>query len=92
MEDSDILDWFDENYIENKETIQKMINNVTQNSVCTPERLFHACYQLNFDREKKSVLLAEHFEAFAKMSNNGILGTKAGQKFRDYLIIDRILK
>ena len=79
-----IIDWFNENYIEEKVTIFNLVEKACIEHACTPQSLHEACLIMNeYNSEKTS--LRVHIQYFTKLADYGISGHNAGRQLRKYL-------
>lgn len=83
-----ILEWFNENYIENIEQIEFQLNEMEKNHSITKEKLFEACKEIRENATEKE-LLYTYIELITNMCDVGIRANIAGIKLREALIDSR---
>ncbi len=79
-----IIDWFNENYIEGKVTIFNLVEEACIEHACTPQSLYEACLVMNVLNPEKASLRV-HLQYFTKLANYGISGHNAGRLLHKYL-------
>ena len=72
-----IIEWFDKNYIEEKVTIFKILEEASIKHACTFESLFEACQMMKQAYPEKTSLRRE-VQYFAKLAVHGVSGYEAG--------------
>lgn len=85
-----IFNWFDQNYIEEKETISKIIKSACIKHACSIQSLFEACQMIKQNNPNKTSLRRE-VKYFAKLADYGRSGYDAGKKLRIFFNINHIL-
>lgn len=85
-----IIEWFDKNYIEEKVTIFKILEQASIEHACNFESLFEACQMMKQANPEKTSLRRE-VKYFAKLADHGISGYDAGKKLRSYFDINHII-
>jgi len=80
-----LLDWFDENYIENRKECAKAIIKGTIDYQFTPEQLKEGCEEL-----KKIIIykgsIWTHIKLIGDLCNIGISASIAGEKIREAIL------
>jgi hypothetical protein len=82
----DIIEWFDNNYIEERATILKILEESTIKHNLTIVSLFEGCQIMKQAYQKKTSLRGQ-VQYFAKLADYGINGSKAGEKLRAYFFL-----
>lgn len=78
------MDWFSENFKENKNECYHIIINATIRHSCTQEDIFEACKVLMMVPQEE-VRLYDFIKAITKMRDLGINASEAGERLRDLL-------
>jgi len=79
------LDWFNDNFIENKEQIENLLEEMEKYHTISREQLLDGCKELNkFSNNKKS--LKTYLKIFESMSDIGIGAQITGMKLREALL------
>jgi hypothetical protein len=76
------IDWFVENYIENKEQCEFLLEQAEKKYSFTKKQFYEGCYLLRLGRFDKD-LLETHIKLLGEMSNVGIKAAIAGAKLRE---------
>ena len=79
------IDWFDENYIENIEQIEYLLDKMEKYHTITREQLLEGCKELRKIAKDKE-LLETHIRLFTNMCDVGINAYIAGVKLREALL------
>ncbi len=82
------LKWFDDNYIENIEQINFLLEQAEIKSLFTKEQLFEGCKELRLGRMNKD-LLETHIRLLSAMGDVGIKSQIAGIKLREAFLDSR---
>jgi len=85
------IDWFTDNYIENKEQCEFLLKQAEKKYPYTKEQIFEGCKELRLCRGGKDSLKT-HIEILGKMGNVGINAAIAGIKLREALMDTAKLK
>lgn len=88
IRDYTIIGWFDYNYIEEKETIYKILEEASIKHDCNFQSLFESCQIMKQTYPKKTSLRRE-VQYFAKLADHGIKGYDAGKKLSAYFDVGR---
>jgi len=86
-----IIEWFDENYIEEKITIFKILEEASIKHACNFESLFESCQMMKQAYPEKTSLRRE-VQYFAKLADHGISGYNAGKKLRSYFDVGQVIR
>lgn len=86
----EIIEWFDENYIEEKVTIFRILEEASIKHACTFKSLFEAFQMMKQACPEKTSLRRE-VKYFAKLADHGISASDAGKKLRLYFDIHQII-
>jgi len=86
-----IIEWFDKNYIEEKVTIFKILEEASIKHACSFQSLFEACQMMKQAYPEKTSLRRE-VQYFAKLADHGISGYEAGKKLRSYFDVDQVIR
>ena len=80
-----LLDWFDKNYIENREECARLVIKGTIDYPFTPEQLKEGCVEL-----KKTMIQDEslftHIKLIGDLCSIGVSASIAGEKIREALL------
>ena len=79
------LDWFNDNYLENSEQIDYLLDKIEKYHAITREQLLDGCKELRKISTDKE-LLETHIRLFTNMSDVGINAHIAGVKLREALL------
>ncbi len=85
-----IFQWFDDNYLEEKVSIVKIIEEASIKHSCNPQSLFESCQILKQYYPKKTALRRE-VKNLAKLADYGIRGADAGKKLGVFFDINQII-
>lgn len=85
-----IFNWFDENYIEEKESIFKIVEEACIKHACSIQSLFESCIIMKQCNPDKTSLRRE-VKYFARLADHGISGYNAGRKLRDFFLVKHVL-
>lgn len=86
-----IIKWFAENYIEDESICKYRLEQAEIESAATIEDLYLACKKLTIIFSKKTSI-AIPLRYLKKLANNGIAGSIAGERLRDYYETVYLLK
>ena len=79
------IDWFTENYFENKKQCEFLLKKAEIEYVYTIEQFYEACLELKKGSSEKD-LLENHLKILGTMSFYGIKASIAGIKLREAII------
>ena len=78
------LEWFNENYIENKKLIEFLLEDAEKHHLITKEQIYNGCKEIKKVVTKKG-LLDTHITLLVNMTDVGINAEIAGIKLREAL-------
>ncbi len=82
---SNLLDWFDENYIEPRDECASLVIKGTKDYPFTPEELKEGCKELN-DTIIKDESLWTHIKLLGDLCDLGVSASIAGERIRNAMI------
>lgn len=85
-----IFNWFDENYLEEKASIYKIIDDACTKHTRSIQSLFESCQMMKqYNPDKRS--LRYEVKYLAKMSYYGMIGYDAGKNLRTFFDVNHII-
>jgi hypothetical protein len=76
------IDWFVENYIENKDQCEFLLEQAEIRYSLTKKMIYEGCVEIRKNKTEKD-LLENHIKLLGEMSNVGIKAAIAGAKLRE---------
>jgi len=73
-----IIDWFNDNYLEGKDTIAFLVEKYTLTTQLSVLDIFNFCQEVK-KHDTRKILLYTHIELLLKMNNAGIQASRAGE-------------
>ena len=82
-----MIDWFEENYINSRDSIINMVGQASIEHACSINSLYESCKVIK-THDTKKYSLKIHIQWLTKLADVGVEGRNAGEKLRNYLLSD----